>query len=159
MVLRAGNPPSEIEAESQVKKERTLTDLKTFAGRYAKAWCSQNPEAVAAFYAEHGSLSVNGGPPAVGRAAIADVALGFMSAFPDMEVTLDDLVWQSHEPYGAAFHWTLTGTNTGPGGTGKLVRISGVELWQLDGDGLIRDSKGHFDAAEYQRQVIHGAVD
>lgn len=134
-------------------------DLSEFAARYAKAWCSQKPEAVAAFYSENGSLNVNGGPPAVGRQAIADVARGFMSAFPDMEVTMDDLVSRSHELYETAFHWTLKGTNTGPGGTGKRVRISGYELWQLDEDGLIKDSKGHFDAAEYERQIIYGVVD
>ena len=39
--------------------------------RYAKAWCSQNPESVAAFFAERGSISINNGPPAVGRVAIA----------------------------------------------------------------------------------------
>ena len=72
---------------------------------------------------------------------------------------MDDLVRKPHEPYGTVFHWTLTGTNTGPGGTGKHVRISGYELWQLDEDGLISDSKGHFDAAEYERQVLHGVVD
>ena len=98
-------------------------DLTAFAVRYAKAWCSQDPETVAAFYAEHGSLSVNGGPPAVGRQAIANVARGFMSAFPDMKVTMDDLVRKPHEPYGTVFRWTLTGTNTGPGGTGKRVRL------------------------------------
>ena len=136
-----------------------LTEFTEFAGRYAKAWCSQDPETVAAFYAEHGSLSVNGGPPAIGRQAIANVARGFMSAFPDMKVTFDDLVRKPHEPYGTVFHWRLTGTNTGPGGTGKRVRISGYELWQLDEDGLISDSKGHFDAAEYERQVLHGVVD
>ena len=50
---------------------------------------------VAAFYAEHGSLSVNGGPPAVGRQAIAPVARGFRSAFPNMKVTMDDFVRQT----------------------------------------------------------------
>jgi len=54
------------------------------------------------------------------------------------------------------FHWTLTGTNTGPGGAGKAVRISGYELWTLGGDGLIAASQGHFDAAEYQRQLKEG---
>jgi hypothetical protein len=34
--------------------------LKNFAGRYADAWCSRNPEKVAAFYAKSGSISVNG---------------------------------------------------------------------------------------------------
>jgi hypothetical protein len=51
------------------------TELTRFAERYAKAWCSQNPESVAAFYAENGSLSVNDGPPAVGHAAIALLGL------------------------------------------------------------------------------------
>ena len=124
--------------------------LKEFANRYAKAWCSQNPESVAAFFAERGSLSINNGPPAVGRAAIAREAQAFMTAFPDMVVTLDKVM---HDEEGTKFHWTLTGTNTGPGGTGKRVRISGYELWQLDDDGLIENSKGHFDSADYERQL------
>jgi len=82
-----------------------------------------------------------------------------MTAFPDMEVTMDDLVHNSHEPYGTAFHWTLTGTNTGPGGTGNRVRISGYELWRLDENEQIVNSQGHFDVAQYERQVIHGVDD
>ncbi len=54
------------------------------------------------------------------------------------------------------FHWTFTGTNTGPGGTGKKVRVSGFEEWTLDDHGLIAASKGHYDAAEYARQLEHG---
>jgi steroid delta-isomerase-like uncharacterized protein len=127
--------------------------LKEFANRYAKAWCSQNPESVAAFFAERGSLGINNGPPAVGRAAIAREAQAFMTAFPDMVVTKDKVM---HDEEGTKFHWTLTGTNTGPGGTGKRVRISGYELWKIDNDGLIAESKGHFDSAEYERQLKHG---
>src|SRR6266403_6350927 len=127
-----------------------LAELKKFAKRYAEAWCSQKPESVAAFFVENGSLSVNDGPPAVGRAAIAEVARGFMRDLPDMIVTMDKVV---HDEEGTKFHWTLTGTNTGPGGTGKRVRISGCELWKIDNDGLIENSKGHFDAAEYERQL------
>jgi len=130
-----------------------LAKRTTFAKRYGEAWCSQNPESVAAFFAENGSLTVNDGPPAVGRAAIAEIAQGFMRDFPDMIVTMDDL---SQESQGTAFHWTLTGTNTGPGGTGKRVRISGYELWQLDSDGLIGNSKGHFDSADYEHQLRYG---
>ena len=130
-----------------------LAELTKFATRYAEAWCSQNPESVAAFFAENGSLSVNDGPPAVGRAAIAEEARGFMSTFPDMVVTMDKV---SRDPGGTKFHWTLTGTNTGPGGMGKRVRISGYELWKIDNDGLIAESKGHFDGAEYERQLEHG---
>ena len=88
----------------------TSNRLKEFAKRYAKAWCSQNPDSVAAFFAERGSISINNGPPAVGRAAIAKEAEAFMTMFPDMIVTFDKL-----EPRGdrTAFYWTLTGTNSG----------------------------------------------
>jgi predicted ester cyclase len=131
-------------------------NITTFAKRYAEAWGSQNPESTAAFFAENGSLSVNDGPPAVGRAAITEVARGFMRDLPDMIVTMDDV---THASDGTKFHWTLTGTNTGPGGTGKRVRISGYELWKFDPDGLIAKSKGHFDSAEYERQLKPGVGD
>jgi hypothetical protein len=54
------------------------------------------------------------------------------------------------------YHWTLKGTNTGPSGTGKFVRISGFEEWHFGPDGLIAESIGHFDAADYQRQLSAG---
>jgi len=127
--------------------------MNEFAKRYAKAWSSRDPESVAAFYLPDGSLTVNAGRPAVGHAAIAEVARGFMTAFPDMEVTMDRLICESR---GTVFHWTLTGTNTGPGGSGKRVRISGYELWRLDPQGLIANSEGHFDSAEYERQLRDG---
>src|SRR6266699_7206912 len=130
-----------------------MSELNDFAKRYTEAWCSQNPESVAAFFAENGSLTVNDEPPAVGRAAIADIARGFMRDFPDMIVTMNDVMHESDE---TKFHWTLTGTNTGPGGTGKRVRISGYELWTIGNDDLIAESKGHFDGAEYERQLKRG---
>jgi steroid delta-isomerase-like uncharacterized protein len=130
-----------------------MSELHNFATRYAEAWCSQNPDSVAAFFAERGSISINDGPPAVGRAAIAKEAQAFMRTFPDMVVTMDKVV---HDEEGTKFYWTLTGTNTGPGGTGKRVRISGYELWKIDNDGLIGESKGHFDSAEYERQLKQG---
>lgn len=76
-----------------------------------------------------------------------------MSAFPDMQVLLDDLPIADDR---VEFHWTLVGTNTGPGGTGNRVRISGFEEWTLGDDGLIAASLGHYDAAEYARQIEHG---
>jgi uncharacterized protein (TIGR02246 family) len=130
-----------------------LAETTRFARRYAKAWCSQDPESVAGFFAENGSLSVNDGPPAVGRAAIVEVARGFMRDLPDIVVMMDQVTRDSD---GTTFHWTFTGTNTGPGGTGKRVRISGYELWKIDKDGLIAESKGHFDSAEYARQLKRG---
>jgi hypothetical protein len=130
-----------------------LIDLKDLATRYTAAWCSQNPESVAAFYSHQGSLRVNDDPPAAGRNAITQVARSFMTAFPDLCVVFDDLRLQADQP---EYHWTLSGSNTGPGGTGHRVRISGFERWRIGSDGLIASSQGHFDAAEYRRQLEQG---
>ena len=73
-----------------------------------------------------------------------------MSAFPDIVVKMDRLEVDGSR---VKYHWTLTGTNTGPGGTGRPVRISGFEYWRMGADGLIEESKGQFDEAEYQRQL------
>jgi uncharacterized protein (TIGR02246 family) len=129
------------------------TDLNEFATRYTAAWCSQNAASVASFFAEDGSLKINDGSPFVGRTAITAVAQGFMTALPDMVLEMDRL---SVDGGRITYHWTLTGTNTGPGGTGNAVHISGYEEWRLVPDGLIAESKGHFDEAEYQRQLKTG---
>jgi hypothetical protein len=42
-------------------------------------------------------------------------------------------------------HWSRWNGNT--------VRISGYEEWIISAKGLIAESKGHFDEAEYQRQL------
>ena len=127
--------------------------LHDFARRYTEAWCSQDPARVAEHYAPEGSLAINGGTPSVGRAAITEAAQSFMAAFPDMQVIMDELVTQED---GAEYRWTLAGTNTGPGGSGKRVRISGFEEWTIGDDGLIAASLGHYDQAEYDRQLEHG---
>ena len=124
--------------------------LKDFGTKYTAAWCSQNAASVAAFFATSGSLQINAGAPAVGRTAITASAQGFMSAFPDMVVAMDSATGDGRQ---AVYRWTLTGRNTGPGGTGKAVRISGYEEWTFGADGLIAESKGHFDEAEYNRQL------
>jgi uncharacterized protein (TIGR02246 family) len=130
--------------------------VREFARRYTAAWCSQDPAQVAEHYAPEGSLTINGGQPAVGRAAITEAARSFMTAFPDLRVLMDDVVARDG---GADYHWTLIGTNTGPGGTGNRVRITGFEEWRLGEDGLISESQGHYDQAEYDRQIQHGVED
>ena len=128
--------------------------LGDFARRYTAAWCSGEPGRVAEHYSPGGSLTINDGEPAVGRAAIADAARSFMSAFPDLQVLMDEL--RVHDE-SVEYHWTLIGTTTGPGGTGNAVRITGFEEWTIGDDGLIAKSLGHYDQAEYDRQVARGA--
>jgi hypothetical protein len=127
-----------------------LASVRAFAIRYTAAWCSQDPSQVASFFAEIGSLTINAAPPSVGRAAITASARGFMTAFPDLLVHMDAI--ESRGP-GFVYRWTLSGTNSGPGGTGNRVLIRGHEEWKIDADGLISRSLGHFDEAEYKRQL------
>lgn len=131
----------------------TTAQLTDFATRYAAAWSSQNPDSLATFYSEQGSLTVNASAPANGRAAVRATAQGFMTAFPDMVVRLDSVTQNGNK---ATFYWLWTGTNTGPGGTGKAVRMTGYEEWTFAPDGLIAQSLGHYDEAEYQRQLREG---
>ena len=134
----------------------TPAELADFASRYTAAWCSQDAASVAACFAENGSLKINDGEPAVGRPAITEAAQGFMSAFPDLVVAMDSLGKAGDR---VTYHWTLTGTNTGPGGTGNAVHISGFEEWIFGPDQLIQRSQGHMDEAEYARQLEVGIED
>lgn len=101
-------------------------------------------------YVSGGTIAINGGEPT----EASEVASSFISAFPDIEVFMDDLVFKDEA---VEYHWTFTGTNTGPGGTGKWVRISGLEEWTLGDDGLVVESQGRYDQDEYERQLEHGA--
>jgi hypothetical protein len=72
----------------------TIEELQDFARRYTAAWCSRDAASVAACYEEGGSLKINDAEPAIGRAAITESAQGFMTAFPDMVVAMDEVSLQ-----------------------------------------------------------------
>jgi hypothetical protein len=132
----------------------TLT-LDEFATQYTAAWCSRNAAVVASFFDPDGSLQINQDSPSVGRRAIRVSVQKFMTTFPDLIVKMDKVTGDTSH---ATYEWTLTGTNTAPGGTGKLVHISGHEEWRFGTNHHLAESKGHFDEADYQRQLKSGAA-
>ena len=129
--------------------------IEEFAARYTAAWCSHNAPSVATYFDENGSLTINNGKPNVGRVAIAEAAQEFMTAFPDLIIQMNGLDFEGEQ---VIYRCTLTGTNTGPGGTGNAVRISGFEKWTMSPNGLVAESSGNFDAADYERQLEHGVI-
>jgi uncharacterized protein (TIGR02246 family) len=150
---RAAKLAADREQEIQNRRRvqgMTAAQLTEFATRYTAAWCSHQPERVAECFAEQGSLTINRGAPAIGRAAIAAAAQGFMTAFPDLVVVMDSVRANGATMY---YRWTLTGANTGPDGSGRRVRISGYEEWTFGPDGLIARSLGYFDEAAYGAQL------
>ncbi len=121
--------------------------------KYTEAWCSHDPHSVASFYAADGRIVINDGDPSNGRSEVAEMAQGFFDGFPDLVVRMDSI--RTSGTY-CVYQWTLEGTNTGPGGTGRRAEVSGWEYWRLDEDGLIAESKGHYDAEDYERQLAGG---
>ena len=121
---------------------------------YTEAWNSHVPDAVASFYAEDGRITINDGEPSNRREQVAAMARGFIEAFPDIIIHMDDIRCSGTH---AVYRWTLEGHNTGPEGTGNYVKVSGWEYWRYTEDGLIAESLGHFDAEEYEKQVNGGA--
>jgi nuclear transport factor 2 (NTF2) superfamily protein len=121
--------------------------VEELARSYTEAWCSRDAARVASHYAPGATIAINRGEPA----GILEVAEGFIAAFPDITVYMDDLVVSDD---GVLYRWTFTGTSSE---TGKWVRITGYEEWTLGDDGLISSSLGHYDEAEYDRQLREGA--
>jgi len=124
--------------------------IRDFARSYTEAWCSHDRARVAGHYTPGGTIAINGGEPT----EMTEVADSFITAFPDIQVFLDDVVFKDDV---VEYGWTFTGTNTGPGGTGKSVRISGFEEWTFGDDGLVAEARGNYDQSEYDRQLQHGA--
>ena len=124
--------------------------IREFARSYTDAWCSHDPTRVAEHFVPGGTIAINGGDPT----EITEVARSFIDAFPDIQVLMDDVVFNDET---VEYHWTFTGTSTGPGGTGQAVRITGFEEWAFGDDGLVVESRGNYDQDEYDRQLEHGA--
>jgi nuclear transport factor 2 (NTF2) superfamily protein len=124
------------------------TQIEQLARGYTEAWCSRDPARVAAHYVPGGMIAINGGE----ASGIEEVAQGFVAAFPDIQVFMDDLVLR--EDGVVEYRWTFTGTSAE---TGQSVRIPGFEEWTIAADGLIAESRGHFDQDEYDRQLREGA--
>jgi nuclear transport factor 2 (NTF2) superfamily protein len=125
----------------------TRQRIEELARSYTEAWCSRDPARVAAHYVPGGTIAINGGA----AAGIDEVARGFIAAFPDIQVFMDDLVLR--DDGAVEYRWTFTGTSAE---TGQSVRIPGFEEWTLAEDGLIAESLGHFDQDEYDRQLREG---
>jgi len=142
-----------VAACTSAETDLDLETMTEFGARYTAAWSSHDAVAVASFYNADGSLTINAGEPAVGREAIAVVAQSFMTAFPDFVLEMYSVRISEGS---VEYHWTFAGTNTGPAGTGKAVRFSGYEEWTMGSDGLVAKSLGHFDEAEYNRQLEVG---
>ena len=122
-------------------------ELRKLAEDYAAAWTSGSARDIASFYAQDGGIVINRGGAHQGRDAVAKMAEGFHSEFPDLVVRCD-LVRSAGSH--VIFVWTLEGHHAD---TGNRVVIGGWEEWELDADMKVKSSLGWFDETDYNRQV------
>ena len=88
-----------------------------------------------------------------GRAAMKEFMRQVHAAYPDFRIVVDG---DSHQGDAAFLHWTVTGTNTGPGAsppTGKRITTSGITMLRFAPDGRIMEEVAHFDTASLSRQL------
>ena len=99
-------------------------------------------------YAWHG----NGGEQK-DRAGLLEMVGGYVTAFPDMSFTVDDMTTEGDKLFA---RWTVTGTNTGPMGempaTGKSIEIPGHLVVRFEGD-MLAEEWELFDEALMMQQL------
>ena len=122
-------------------------EVERIAADYTAAWNSKEAQAVASFYAEDGEIIINRGEPWTGRSRVQDMAAGFYADVPDLSLTCDDVRCSGNH---VIYVWTFTGHDAT---TGKPLRISGWEEWELNDNLKVRASRGWFDADDYARQA------
>jgi steroid delta-isomerase-like uncharacterized protein len=77
----------------------------------------------------------------------------YRSAFPDIDMIIQETIMEADK---IVWHWTLTGTNTGPMGesppTGKQVRLSGISIGRIV-DGKIAEVGDFYNQASLLLQL------
>src|SRR5207245_11478357 len=99
-------------------------ELSNFAQRYAKAWCSQNPESVAAFFAKNGSISIN----RAARDRTRGDCQGSASIHDNISGHGRDIRQTGTARRPNSFSLDFDRNEQRTGGTGNKVLISGYEL-------------------------------
>jgi uncharacterized protein (TIGR02246 family) len=121
--------------------------VRAMAAAYTAAWNSGSPEGVAPFYAPDGHIGINRGEPWVGRNGIGEMAAGFFADVPDLKLVCDEVRCAGNH---VVYCWTFTGTHAA---TKNPLRVAGWEEWDLNPDLKVVESRGWYDAADYERQT------
>ena len=105
-------------------------NLQQLAHGLVKAWNSHDPEQVAAFYApECEEIDVAQPMPQIGAEGIRRRMVLYLRAFPNLSVTLDDVVVDGNR---VAMAWTWCGTHRGTfmriPPTGRHVTVRGTSF-------------------------------
>ena len=121
--------------------------VERMAKEHAAAWSEGASQKIVELFAEHGTISVNGGEPHVGRAAIGENAKELLATFPGLVVHCRET---RHAGDRAVFIWTLEGNHAE---TGNFVSLAGWHEWELNDDMQVKRCCGFFHAGDLERQI------
>jgi len=120
------------------------------AQRWANAWNSHDPDAVAALFTRDALFEdVPFGVMAHGTEEIRAVASSFFTVVPDLHISV---VNSSVNGGRAMIEWVFSGTDQGVYGTGKTFAFRGATVLELRGNRISRDSD-YWDLATLLRQI------
>jgi len=129
------------------------TDGRTLAARYLKGLNDHDPEAadgyLAVNYINHNAFVEDG------REANRAFWSSFFTAFPDIKVTMDDLVVARDRVVG---RFTYRGTHAGPlygiPPTGNPIEMRSIDIWRTENGEFVE----HWDELNYGQVLIATSV-
>ncbi|MGY1784730.1 ester cyclase [Geodermatophilus sp. SYSU D00698] len=141
----------------------TTLSAAELAERYLRGWQDHDGDAVAATFADDGVYTDPSLPEPLPKGAVAGFVSGFLAAFPDLTLTVEDVVGEGSRAY---VRWRLQGTNSGvlpglPAPTQRRCDVPGVDLIEVGPDGITRvvgyfDQKGFFEQLGLRVDVAPG---
>jgi steroid delta-isomerase-like uncharacterized protein len=116
---------------------------------WERCWNHQDPSAIRETH--HETFAQNGVP--IGTAAFERSLAGFFQAFPDVRVTIEDVMAADDRVLTRVlYHGTQSGPYEGLEPSGRRIRVSGLELFLLL-DGRIIQHWHEMDHLEILRQL------
>jgi steroid delta-isomerase len=101
---------------------------------------------IATFAPDAVSYDPVGAPPAVGHDALRQFLTAILAAFDKVGLTEDHVFIAGN---GAAVKWT----GRGKGKNGRDVRFEGIDIFELNDDGLIQTVRAYWNPAEVMMQL------
>jgi len=112
----------------QQPKPDPSKEMKPIIDKYVDVWNTGDLEELDSIIDSAFVRTANTQPVVNGLDGIKKVITGLRTAYPDLKITVDNLIYSED---GWAGRWVLTGRNTGPGEnppTGKTVSIWGESI-------------------------------
>jgi steroid delta-isomerase-like uncharacterized protein len=118
------------------------------------AWNAHDPERMVALYApDYEEVDVAQAATQVGRDGVRRTMTGYLRAFPDLQLALDDLVVEDNR---VAVAWTLRGTHRGAlmniPPSGRMVSVRGTSILTVE-EGRFRRALRIWDVAGLLRAI------